>query len=136
MRGYWIHHDKEIGYAREGRRRTTIRHNRSCGHLNPYMGRTSTPKVIDVTCRKCGKRVRFNNPRTNPRICKYGYYDGRGSVRQAEFYPRENWSNSQIAKHCMLVNASRVIKNDEGFVTALELAKRKSSRPEGGELDG
>ena len=132
MRGYWIHHDKQIGTAQYGRRMTTNEYKLGCGHYNPYIGYSDSVKVIDTRCRKCGKRVQFNNPILKPRLCKYGYYDGRGSVRQVQYHHRPNWSRAKIAKFCMMQNLKNRIEDDQGFVTALELSKRKSSRPGGG----
>ena len=135
MRGYWIHEDKQIGLERPGRRRrTTNQYKRGCGYANPYIGYSDAVKRIDTRCRKCGKRVQFNNPISNPRLCKYGYFDGRGSVRQVRFKHLPNHSPGEIAKICLKLNVALVLtrEHEEGFVTALELRDKKKTDKGGG----
>ena len=130
MKGYWIHHDKQLASgAKKGQRTIINRYLTGCGWANPYIGRTERPKRIDTRCMGCGKRVTFN---PELRYFRHGR-DERGSIRQAVFYRKDDWTNSAIAKHCRETNALNVgqtKREPSGFTTASKIVETKSkSKP-------
>lgn len=119
VQGIWIHQDRQ----REGERALAWVSAR-CGHANMYIGHKRHIKQIDTHCVRCGRRVRFNPNKT----------DRRGKIRQAIWISRPKDSRTELEAKVRHLNKTE-FDEDDGFVTALEFMKTKSSSTMGGESE-